>query len=78
MEHLVLKGTSSNPSPRGTENYVEEVGETARARDDVIPWKQCLQMQQDQCMYELTETMAAHAKPAQVPVRQGPNAEQGN
>lgn len=52
-------------------------GEIARGRDDVIPWKQCLQMQEDRCMYELTETMAAHAKHAQVPVRQGPKAEQG-
>ena len=49
-------------------------GEIARVRNDLIPWKQ---MQEDRCMYELTETMAAHAKHAQVPVRQGPKAEQG-
>lgn len=62
---------------QGSGSYAEEVGETARARGDVIPWKQCLQMQQDRCTYDLTETMVAHAKPAQVPVRQSPNAEQG-
>ena len=63
MEHSVLNGISvSNPSPKGSENSVEEELEIIELERVRTPSKQGCLTQQDWHTYELTDYGRLHAQ----------------